>query len=141
MNENSNSRVERRKYVRILSEDVLQCQLFKNENFVESATEDNIRAVTKNYSAGGILFETNAQFDVGSLLKLEISIPGWERFKAEFYKDGTSYGEPLVILATVVRVEALADEGLFDIGVCFSAIDEGHRWALLKYIEEKRRQV
>ena len=82
-----------------------------------------------------MLFESNVKFDLGTLLRIEIDIPGWERFKNEFYKTyEASKSSPLVVLASVVRVEVVYPENRFDIDVCFSAIDKGHQWALIKYV-------
>lgn len=130
---------ERRRYIRIESTEVLDCQMFNSNALLDGGAGERIRAVAKNISAGGVLFESHIKYDIGNLLKLDIDLPGWEKFKAEFYKyDEVTHTEPLVILATVVRVEVLKPEKLYDIGVCFSAIDEGHRWALLKYITRSR---
>lgn len=127
--------VERRKYVRLDSRDVLKCKRFSMEDFLPGKTAGSIEAVAKNYNAGGLLFESSVLFNVGELLKIELAIPGWERYKSEFYKDGpTPEDGPLVVLATVVRVEIVDPDSKFDIGVSFSAIDAGHRNALLKFI-------
>lgn len=52
-----------------------------------------------------------------------------------------STSDPLIVLASVVRVEALPDENRFDIGVCFSAIDDGHQWALMKYVAHQQGDI
>ncbi|MBF0532283.1 MAG: PilZ domain-containing protein [Candidatus Omnitrophica bacterium] len=132
---------ERRQYVRVAAREVLNCRRFTANAFMAQDVNERISAVTKNLSAGGVLFESPKLFEVGTLLKLEIDLPGWEVFKREFYKkDAISRSEPLIILATVVRVEIIKPEKLFDIGVCFAAIDEGHRWALMQYIEHHKRK-
>ena len=41
-----------------------------------------------------------------------------------------------MVLATVVRVE-IVGLGKYDIGAAFVGIDQGHQWALIKYVKEK----
>jgi len=90
----------------------------------------------KNYSLGGALFEAKVKYNVGDILKLAISIRGWERYKNEFYKDDkTSRREPVIVLARVVRVQTTGDENVHDIAVEFVGLDEGDRWTLLKHIK------
>ncbi|MCK5579812.1 MAG: PilZ domain-containing protein [Candidatus Omnitrophica bacterium] len=127
---------ERRKYVRIENHDVLKCKRFTANDFGSSQDEEMVRAVLKDLGAGGVLFESDKKIDVGTVLKMEIDVSGWERFKSEFYKsDRMTRKEPLVVLANVVRVEVVEPGRKYDIGVCFSAIDDGHQWALMKYVK------
>jgi len=78
------------------------------------------------------------KYNLQELLKIEITIPGWERYKNEFYKDDKiSRFEPVVILASVVRVEVVRPDDLYEIGVQFVGIDEGDRWALMKQINNQ----
>lgn len=125
---------ERRKFIRIKEEDLLICEPFDPALF-GGAVEKRIRTYTKNLSEGGILFEIDQSYAIGSLLKLDIDIPGWERYKAEFYKaDKLSGREPFVVLGKVVRLEDIG-KGRFDVGVAFTAVDKGHRLALRKYLQ------
>lgn len=99
-----------------------------------------VEGVLKNYSPGGVLFESKIPYRIGDLLKLDMAIPGWERFKNEFYKeDKLSRSEPIVVLALVVRVECILPDQLYENGVCFVGIDEGDRWALIKQIKDKKQ--
>lgn len=94
--------------------------------------------VLKNYSGGGVLFESNVQYAMGDVLRLEITIPGWEMYKNEFYReDKIPRSEPVVILATVVRVDVSGRAGLYEVGAKFAGIDEGDRWALIKQIKRE----
>lgn len=90
----------------------------------------------KDYSQGGALFEAKVKYNVGDVLKLAISIRGWERYKNEFYKDDTvSCREPVIVLARVVRVQTVASGSVHDIAVEFIGLDEGDSWTLLKHIK------
>ncbi|HPS20120.1 MAG TPA: PilZ domain-containing protein [Candidatus Omnitrophota bacterium] len=130
---------ERRKYVRLPEHCVLKCEkLTTGELFGGTVEQHHIEGVTKNISAGGVLLETKEPFKLGEIIKMEIALPGWEKFKSEFYKtDSVSRSHPLVVLGKVVRVETFGDK--YDMGICFVAIDEGHRWAVLKYVSEKNK--
>jgi len=129
---------ERRQYIRLPTTTILKCSAFGGHDFGIDEAIKKSNAVVKNLSAGGVLFESTTSFTVGKLLRLEISVPGWERFKKEFYKEyETSHSQPVVVLATVVRVEMVDPKGIYDIGACFSAIDTGHQWAMMKYINRE----
>ena len=78
---------------------------------------------------------SKTKFDLGEVVRLAVNADGWDKFSAEFYKqDKTSGPKPLFVLGTVVRSELLSG-GAYEIGVAFTAIDEGHRWALTKYLK------
>jgi hypothetical protein len=97
-----------------------------------------MHAFTKSLSEGGILFGSDEAFEIGSLLKLELDIPGWEKFKPEFYKGNKPSGrQPLIVLGKVVRIEDVG-KGQFDIGVAFTAMDQGHKLALKKYLGSRK---
>ncbi|MBU1862732.1 MAG: PilZ domain-containing protein [Candidatus Omnitrophica bacterium] len=136
--ENSHTHVpERRKYVRFKKSYILKCEHY---TIPRKADEQEINSASKNISAGGILFESNSSYNIGDILKLEINLPQWEKDKPEFYKaTSLSSSQPLIALGTVMRVEIIT-EGLFDIGVCFSAVDEGHLMALIRYIDERIKE-
>ncbi len=128
---------DRRRYVRIDEEDLLICEPFDPAAF-GGATKKRKHVFTKSLSEGGILFESDELLSIGSLLSLQIDLPGWERYKAEFYKATVLPGKnPFVVLGKVVRVEDIGGNR-YDIGVAFAAIDSGHKLALKKYMENKR---
>jgi len=136
MNE-STPEMERRKYVRLTSQNVVKCEVYRITNGEDAEKQES---TSKNISAGGLLFETKKQYDIGEVLKLEINLPGWQKFKPEFFKPDQLSGEkPLVALANVVRVESVSD-GTYDVGVCLAGIDEGHQMAINKYIDQRLRE-
>ena len=124
---------ERRRYLRLD-----QSHLLRHEKYVLDMTSElemRQEGMIKNYSQGGALFEAKVKYNVGDVLKLAISIRGWERYKNEFYKDDkTSRGEPVIVLARVVRAQTVA-EGVHDIAVEFIGLDEGDHWSLMKHIK------
>lgn len=132
---------ERRRYIRI----PVSC-IVKFEEF--SIDKDNLATAdevdVKDLSAGGILIETEKKYELGDVLRVELRVPGWEKFKPEFLKPGTERKEnsAIVALASVVRIEALSS-GIYEIGVRLTGIDDGHRLALERFIfetvKEKKR--
>lgn len=133
---NNGKAAEKRTYIRIDEQDVIHCEKYS----IPRNSSSQIEGMTKNISGGGVLFSSSQSFEIGQILRLEISLSGWERFKTEFYKeDRLAHSKPIVVLATVVRVE-LIEENNYEIGVCFTGIDEGHKWALLKYIDNRSLQ-
>ena len=125
---------ERRKYFRLNRDCVVKCEKY---SIPRNPDSERLLGKARNISSGGILFESKHRFELGDILRLEIEAAGWEKYSAEFYKqDKVAQSKPLMVLGTVVRSELLSD-GRYDIGIAFSGIDEGHRWALLKYLKAK----
>lgn len=126
---------ERRKYIRVGEKHVLEVEKY---SFKGIDLKKDVEAATKNFSAGGILFESKRQLEIGDTLKLKVKIHGWEKYKTEFIKPNRlSKSEPLVVLAKVVRVEIVKSGQLYDIGVSFVGIDRDYQRALTKFIKKK----
>lgn len=138
MNKTTNkSEADKRKYKRIEKQYILKCEQFTFTELLNGDANIPNEAITKNFSAGGLLFQSTQKFNIGDLLKIEVDLKGWDKFKHEFYKvNKTSNSSPLTVLANVVRVEMLDNENKnYDIGVCISAIDDGHKIALKEYVD------
>jgi len=128
------SESDRRKYVRVDSNYVIRCERYPLSKDDSSRL---VPGVTKNLSAGGILFESHAPFKIGDSLRIELRLPGWKDFVAAQAKPGLEVdGDTHFVYGTAVRVE-LVDESLYDVGVTFSEMDKNVRWALMKYIYER----
>jgi len=126
---------ERRKYKRIEKECIVNFGEFSASGLGIAGADAKIESITKDLSAGGILFASKRSYEIGSILKFELAIPGWEKFKAEFIKpDSVTRSKPLVAVVSVVRVEVIKPGSLYEIGGCFVGIDDGHQWALVKYV-------
>ena len=91
--------------------------------------------VYKDVSAGGLLIESAKAIALGTILKLEIKIPGWGKTQNRFATPAE--GEevpPMVAVGKVVRLEELdGDEG-FEVGVKFTKVAPDDLEALLKFI-------
>jgi c-di-GMP-binding flagellar brake protein YcgR len=95
-----------------------------------------VDAVLVDISSSGILAEARAGFEVESLLKLEIKLPRWEKYKNEFFKfDSVSISKPLIAVGKVTRVWQ-AEANKHYIGIEFLNIDPDHYSALKRRICE-----
>lgn len=90
--------------------------------------------VYRDVSAGGLLIQSPREHALGTLLKLEIRVPGLLREATRFgFKEDLS-GKPLIAIGQVVRVEGLED-GHFELGIKFMNVSPDDQAALLKFIE------
>lgn len=122
---------EKRKYIRINLSRVARISKYQF-----GAGDEKLPNVVSNISAGGIMFKTNSAYDIGSLIKIEIDIPGWYKHRSEFYKNPADVSKPFVALATVVRIEIVdTPDHKYEIGACFVNIDQGHLDALMKFVK------
>ena len=158
---------ERRRYVRLEQQHML-----RHEKYVFEMTDEREifeEGMVKNYSLGGVLFESKVKYNVGDTLKLAITIRGWERYKNEFYKDdeassprgASGRAEPVIVLGRAVRVQVVIPplsqrlpprshrspegeeplvEQVYDIAVEFIGLDEGDRWTLMKQIKAQLKE-
>ena len=135
---NDHSREERRRFVRVSVDYFLECTQL---DFTDT-TNDKIPASIKNISAGGILFVTHKKYELGTLLRISLSIPGWDQYKTEFYKSAKAlFTENLVVLAKVARIEPGKREGQYNVAVEFTGIDDDHQRALLKFIRNQMKEI
>jgi len=120
---------ERRQYRRI---PIGAAVGFQELTFSREAEADS--STYLDVSAGGLLLSASREYPLGTLLKLEIRVPGWGRYQSAF---GTSYEldqRPLVAVGQVVRVEAM-DDGMFELGVKFLNVYPDDQAALTRFIE------
>jgi hypothetical protein len=88
----------------------------------------------RDVSAGGLLVESPRAYALGTLLKLELRVPGWGRYQNHFGPVQDAEVRPLVALGMVVRVEQL-DAGGFELGVKFQNVYPDDLEALVKFLE------
>ncbi len=84
-------------------------------------------------SGGGVLVHSQSPVPLGTLLKLEIRLPGWGKHQDHFVPAADLDLRPLVAVGEVVRLEAL-DAGGFELGVKFLNIYPDDLQSLLKFI-------
>lgn len=123
---------ERRQFERLNRTDVIQVKefAFPDRGQYESAQ-------IKDISGGGLQIESKKFFPEKTLLKIEMNISGWQRYSKTFLKHfGAPSTRPLIVLAEVVRCNAVIIGARYDIALVFSGIDEGQRQALVRFIRD-----
>ena len=124
---------ERRQFIRLAAEDIVFCE----EYTIPPSGDSPLETRMTNVSAGGLLIRSDRAYVLGDVLRLSFRLPGWEKYKLEFFKAAaTSISKPLTVIGTVVRVDQVGD-GEFEIGVCLSGMDSGHRQAVDRYIQDR----
>ena len=114
---------EKRIYRRLDVKVNVRYRVVKSEGeLINKAVSPEQLSVTKNISAGGLLFVADEPLIVGAVLELTIELP-----------DGTGAIECLV---RVVRTAEHAEQGKYDIAVCFLDITGAQRARLNKFTEE-----
>jgi c-di-GMP-binding flagellar brake protein YcgR len=91
-------------------------------------------SVYGDISAGGLLLSSTSQYPLGTLLKLEIRVPGWGKHRGGFGPVQDQDNRPLVAVGQVVRIETL-DAGDYELGVKFLNVYPDDKEALRKFIE------
>jgi c-di-GMP-binding flagellar brake protein YcgR len=113
---------EKRIYQRLPNRIHLSYKVFKTqEEITKRGISPEALSVTKNISAGGILFISKDNLAVGSILEVKIELPDDEK--------------PIECLARVVRVEDTGQDNNFDIALCFLDITSAQRARLDRFVE------
>jgi len=105
---------------------------FRELSFEKDA--EAIQTKYKNVSGGGLLVSSKTELQLGTLIKLEVRVPGFINYAVR----ATSPTQPfeqkaLVAVGQVVRVEAL-DDGEFELGIKFLNVYPDDLNALLALI-------
>jgi c-di-GMP-binding flagellar brake protein YcgR len=91
-------------------------------------------SVYGDISAGGLLLSSPKSLPLGTLLKLELRVPGWGKHQGKFGPAHDQDLRPLVAVGQVVRIETL-DAGDYELGVKFLNVYPDDQEALRKFIE------
>jgi len=103
----------------------LRIDFFENIHLRKVGFDNEARelfAKCKNISKSGLLFESEAFFDIGTKVELMISLP--------------ENGDSLVVIGRVVRVEIIASNR-YDIGVSFLEMEHAAKTELANYVLEQ----
>ncbi|MDP3731808.1 MAG: ATPase, T2SS/T4P/T4SS family [Candidatus Omnitrophota bacterium] len=115
---------DRRAYIRLDSKINLRFRVFESQaDLIKRGFTPEQLSVTKDISAGGLLFVSDELIPVGAILELKIELPNGE--------------ESVECLARTVRVEEVVPQKHYNIAVCFLDITGAQRGRLNKYIEEE----
>lgn len=113
---------EKRAYKRLDSRVNLRYKIFKSQaELIKYGFMPEQLSITKNISAGGLLFITSELLQVGSYIELKVEMPAGE---------GT-----VECLARVIRVEEIEEGRSYDTAVCFLDITSAQRAKLDKYVQ------
>ena len=109
---------ERRRYVRI---DCLMAARIVAVEDVRGLFIKRSAALTKNVSAGGLLFKDSRFYDIGHVVVIEIDPDALDDLENNIARVIKTRG---YVLGKIVRVERFDDEETNDYGVCFVKIDD-----------------
>ncbi len=109
---------EKRRYLRVKFKESIQ---IKELGFTSTQV---VEGVGKDICIGGILFQNKQAYPIGS--RIQVSIPTIDK-------------EPLLLIGTVVRLEAFTDNS-FDIGmtISFKEMDKIANTEIAKFLHEKK---
>lgn len=110
---------ERRRYVRVHAQLIMNIEIF-------DGSLSEVRSLSKNVSQGGLLFEFDRKFNLGTILGLELRVP--------------EVGKRIFCYVKVVRVEEVVEEKLYDIGVSFLKIEDKDFESLGQYVSMNVRK-
>jgi type II secretory ATPase GspE/PulE/Tfp pilus assembly ATPase PilB-like protein len=114
---------DKRAYPRLNAKINLRYRVFENEQeLIKRGFTPEQLSVTKNISAGGLIFYSQEPLAIGSIIEVIIELPGAE--------------EPIESLARVTRVEEIGGSNRYGIAVCFLDITGAQRTSLNRFVEE-----
>lgn len=126
---------ERRKFKRLPKSASLKVQRLSFEDQPSQQV-----TLYKDLGGGGMLFESEVDYEKGTLLKIQAMVPGWGGYIRNFKRTEDNEKHALVTVAEVVRVEAMKEKG-FEIAVHFVNIYENDHRALIEYVETMTNEM
>lgn len=116
---------EKRAYIRLDIKVNIRYRIVKSAEELSKRgfTPENF-SVTKNLSAGGLVFVAGESIPIGSIVELKIEIPTEKK--------------PIECLARVVRVDELQENKSYDIAVCFLDLSGQDRAKLDEFVQEEK---
>ena len=116
------SQFDKRAYTRLSCEANLRYKVFKSQqDLIKRGFNPEQLSVTKDISAGGLLFVSNEPVPIGSILELKIELPDSK--------------ELIECLARVVRIEEREADQNYNIAVCFLDITGAQKARMNKYVK------
>ncbi|MBI1977448.1 MAG: Flp pilus assembly complex ATPase component TadA [Candidatus Omnitrophica bacterium] len=115
--------VDRRAFIRLDVQVTIRYRVLSLSDLEKKNLKPEQYSVTKNLSAGGLVFEANEQLKISSILELEIELP--------------KVKETIACHAKTVRVMETEQEGKFDIAVCFLDLSGADRAKLDQFVKDE----
>lgn len=120
-----NPAAERRSYSRLKSGIIVHYKVFKSqEELLKRGIKPEQFSLTKNISAGGVLFDAGEFISLASIIELRLELPD-------------NKNEPVECLARVIRSEEIEENKIYETAVCFLAITSAERARLDRFIEKE----
>jgi c-di-GMP-binding flagellar brake protein YcgR len=115
---------DQRAYVRLAKKVNVRYKVFKSQDelLTRGFTSEQF-SVTKNISAGGVLFISDEPAPIGSTVELKIELPIGEA--------------PIECFGRVVRIDEIEPQKAYNVAVCFLDLTSADRAKLDKYVEEE----
>jgi type II secretory ATPase GspE/PulE/Tfp pilus assembly ATPase PilB-like protein len=118
---------ERRVYSRLSRKINIRYRVFKSsDELIKRGYAPEQLSITRNVSAGGLLFVSDSLLPIGAVLEFKIELP--------------DSSKPVESLARVVRIEEIEPEKSYNIAVCFLDITGADRARLNKYVEAEMKE-
>ena len=113
---------DRRVFIRLDNTINIRYKVFRSDDeLIRRGVHPEEFSVTKNISAGGLLFISTEMLAPGAIMELNMDLPNSD--------------ESIECLARVVRVEDVGSK--YDIGVCFLDLTGAQRARLEKYVKSE----
>ncbi len=118
----SSEEAEKRVYQRLNAKVNIRYKTFRSlQDLAKAGFTPEYLSVTRNISAGGLLFVADEAFPAGSILELFIELPHGEH--------------PIECLSRVERVDEIEKGKSYGIGVCFLDVTSADKTRLNRYVE------
>jgi type II secretory ATPase GspE/PulE/Tfp pilus assembly ATPase PilB-like protein len=118
---------DRRAYQRLIAGIHMRYKIFEShEELLKRGYAPEQLSVTRNISAGGLLFISGQPISVGAILELIIELPNGQ--------------EAIECLARVLRVKEIRPNESYDVAICFLDITGAQRARLDKYVTSKLQE-
>jgi hypothetical protein len=121
---NANRFADRRLFIRMDSVVNIRYKVVKASPIREIAKKSAEFTVTKNISAGGLLFISKERLPISTILELKIELPEEKHVEC---------------LARVVREEEIDNEKMLEVAVCFLDLSASDRSRLEKFVVKEAR--
>ena len=121
---------ERREFFRFPKKGIIH---FRVMNLPAGSLREE-QSIYTNISGGGLLFETAASISPGTILKLEIELPGWSNLLSAPGLASLDQNV-LKVLSEVVHCREIIPNHTYHVGVKFVGIDAKHQQSIILCLE------
>ncbi len=124
--------IERRRYVRIPFSFILRYRAAAQPSAPAAVPKFYTASVTKNVSAGGLLFPATMNIPMGTELEIELNLAAIPQSQA---KESLAKYRPVQVTGRVVRTEEIIKGELYNVGFVIEKIDDKEKHALEQFVD------